>query len=567
MKLEEAATILGVSLDDITLDGLKQTYKKLAVTCDPEKSKDTSSKNKYMQISEAYQKLNSIMEGTGNYHGDDSHEIAAFMRMFMDMVGISESDSIPAAMTFGMMFGGSGQNTNDEWSTDDDDDDDDEDDEDEYDDEDDEYIPDEYFNEYAAAANQQQANKSTAVDTSRDPHAKKYSNTNLKDKVSKSGKQRAESNQTAMNVVPVNHSKEATVEAAGEDGNNEEGEEAIGLELSGQDEEKRLKLAKKRAEKRKKQKEKKAAASIGTSEAAGGTHPNEEGVDGVEDKGSLTAATARQRLIDFLSKGPSTATSSSSSTIASSATCTPGEGDASGVSERTSEELQTLIKLNAEEIIEDLGNAVINGQLGRVNQILSYDFADELPNKDVADELISLLKNMLPSCLLVHQCVTGRSDVPPTAASGDAKSASGSSSGTKVAGDSNNSSSGSNTTATTAIAGNVTSVADGMGSTTSNLALNTALQTTIAARKLEVARYLLNYRTPSFDLSAVDKSGLSALHYAIAAGDLKVAQLIIRACTAEGAAGGTSSSSSSSGQIFLFCSRGSWIGNCSRVVV
>lgn len=36
------------------------------------------------------------MEGTDGYRGDDSHEIAAFMRMFMDMVGISESDSIPA---------------------------------------------------------------------------------------------------------------------------------------------------------------------------------------------------------------------------------------------------------------------------------------------------------------------------------------------------------------------------------------------------------------------------------------------------------------------------------------
>ena len=37
MKLEEAAAILGVSLEDITLDGLKQTYKKLAVALDPEK--------------------------------------------------------------------------------------------------------------------------------------------------------------------------------------------------------------------------------------------------------------------------------------------------------------------------------------------------------------------------------------------------------------------------------------------------------------------------------------------------------------------------------------------------
>merc|ERR1719223_2201231 len=52
---------------------------------------------------EAYEKLNSVIEG-GDGRGDDSQEIAAFMRMFMDMLGISENDSIPAAMTFGMMF-------------------------------------------------------------------------------------------------------------------------------------------------------------------------------------------------------------------------------------------------------------------------------------------------------------------------------------------------------------------------------------------------------------------------------------------------------------------------------
>ena len=37
MKLEEAAAILGVSLDDITVDSLKQTYKKLALAWDPSK--------------------------------------------------------------------------------------------------------------------------------------------------------------------------------------------------------------------------------------------------------------------------------------------------------------------------------------------------------------------------------------------------------------------------------------------------------------------------------------------------------------------------------------------------
>jgi hypothetical protein len=57
---------------------------------------DQNSKAKYQQISEAYQKISSVMEGREPFKGDDSHEVAAFMRMFMDMVGISESDSIPA---------------------------------------------------------------------------------------------------------------------------------------------------------------------------------------------------------------------------------------------------------------------------------------------------------------------------------------------------------------------------------------------------------------------------------------------------------------------------------------
>ena len=57
--------------------------------------KDQNSKEKYLKISEAYEKLNSVMEASDS-RADDSHEIAAFMRMFMDMVGISENDSIPA---------------------------------------------------------------------------------------------------------------------------------------------------------------------------------------------------------------------------------------------------------------------------------------------------------------------------------------------------------------------------------------------------------------------------------------------------------------------------------------
>jgi hypothetical protein len=33
-------------------------------------------------------------ENNQNYQ-DDQHEIAAFMRMFMDMVGVSDSESMP----------------------------------------------------------------------------------------------------------------------------------------------------------------------------------------------------------------------------------------------------------------------------------------------------------------------------------------------------------------------------------------------------------------------------------------------------------------------------------------
>ncbi len=37
MKLAEAAHILGISLEDVTIDSLNKTYKKLVMTWDPEK--------------------------------------------------------------------------------------------------------------------------------------------------------------------------------------------------------------------------------------------------------------------------------------------------------------------------------------------------------------------------------------------------------------------------------------------------------------------------------------------------------------------------------------------------
>ncbi len=62
--------------------------------------KDPLAKQKYIQITEAYKKLNSVMEGKDSFRGEDQHEIAAFMRMFMDMVGMSESDSLPTGKLY-----------------------------------------------------------------------------------------------------------------------------------------------------------------------------------------------------------------------------------------------------------------------------------------------------------------------------------------------------------------------------------------------------------------------------------------------------------------------------------
>ena len=55
--------------------------------------------------------------------------------------------------------------------------------------------------------------------------------------------------------------------------------------------------------------------------------------------------------------------------------------------------------------------------------------------------------------------------------------------------------------------------------------------TALAARRLEVAKYLLNFSRPAFELGTNNKAGLSVLHHAIINGDLKLAQLIIRTFT------------------------------------
>ena len=51
----------------------------------------------------------------------------------------------------------------------------------------------------------------------------------------------------------------------------------------------------------------------------------------------------------------------------------------------------------------------------------------------------------------------------------------------------------------------------------------------LAARRLEVCKYLLNYSNPPFDLSLQDEEGLSVLHSAIFSGDLKIAHAVIKA--------------------------------------
>jgi DnaJ-class molecular chaperone len=107
MKLEEAASILGVSVDT-PVDILKSKYRQLALDWHPDKCKKTNAKETFQQISIAYTKLISAhsvgghrqdgvdeFDGSNINSGDESHEMAAFMRMFMDLVGIFNESSEP----------------------------------------------------------------------------------------------------------------------------------------------------------------------------------------------------------------------------------------------------------------------------------------------------------------------------------------------------------------------------------------------------------------------------------------------------------------------------------------
>lgn len=177
-------------------------------------------------------------------------------------------------MTFGMMFG-SNQNIVEEWSTDDDGDgeydDDDDDEDDDCDDEDDdceddeEYLPDEYFDEYAAVGSaafpvhlpmpahpNPYANSSVDArvaaqtkmlggEVAWEPQVKQYSNMNLKDQLN-------------MQRQQIQHGDLADDDS--DPGGGEAGDNNNGEELTEAEKERKQKLAKKRAEKRRKQKEK-----------------------------------------------------------------------------------------------------------------------------------------------------------------------------------------------------------------------------------------------------------------------------------------------------------------------
>lgn len=390
-------------------------------------------------------------------------------------------------MTFGMMFGAN-QSTVDEWSTDDDGDGDYEDDDcDDCDDDDcdeeDEYIPDEYFDEYPAmasamggagplpmqmpippnmhphpashhmgsihAAIRGKLNQpsSSATAASWEPQVKQYSNMNLKDQL----------NQQRMQM-----------QQGEPDDNSDAGDQEQGEETEA-DRERKLKLAKKRAEKRKKQKEKDKKKTKETASNSSATNDDTLNTRDFVDCDQLDP----EHLNKYVLAG-----------FGCCLFCSLGL-----LSSLCKWFYFRLIRLHTDHIITELMHSVTNGQLGKVNQILSYDFAEEVPEA-VGKEMIALLKKELPTTPVLHHCITNLSRVNAAAAA-----------------------------------------APGAGGDASTAAYNTAMFTALAARRLEVARYLLNFTQPVFELGTVDAAGLSVLHQAIASGDLKIAQLVLRSIT------------------------------------
>lgn len=63
-------------------------------------AKDPHAKHKYSQITEAYKKLSSVMEGKDGFRTDDQHDVAAFMKIFMDMMGMTSESDLPQSKDY-----------------------------------------------------------------------------------------------------------------------------------------------------------------------------------------------------------------------------------------------------------------------------------------------------------------------------------------------------------------------------------------------------------------------------------------------------------------------------------
>ena len=211
----------------------------------------------------------------------------------------------PAAMTFGMMFG-SRQESLDEWSTDDDEEDDEyndcDDDDDEYDDDDEDDEDDESFDLPLAAA---------AVESSSsypwEPQAKQYSNMNLKDQVSM---EKLQGDTMILKEVSCPHG-DGDGRSNGV-GLNDAGD-TTDVGLNDAEKEKKMKLAKKRADKRRKQKERRLKeqtyppppppplGSLGTSAAAAAAPINYHTGKGSSSSYSYSSSSSSSSVYDPLS--------------------------------------------------------------------------------------------------------------------------------------------------------------------------------------------------------------------------------------------------------------------------
>eukprot|EP01040_Poterioochromonas_malhamensis_P005833 gene5834-6273_t len=344
MKLAEAADILGISLEEVTVDSLKQTYKKLMTSWDNEKIKDSSMKFRFLQINEAYQKLHSVMESKEEPK-DDQHELANFMRMVMDIVGISDGGNLPsAAMTFGMMFGGHRHN-GDEWSTDDemDREDNDEDDEDQEEEEDGD-------DDYDQRSEENDIWPSLVDHADQwEPPAKQYSNMNLKDQVCKARK-----------------------------------ESELKSELSAMAEnERRMKLAKKRAEKRKKQKEQKK----------------------LKEQGGQLPSSLSPSTFPFTSSHHSQSSSTSQSkTTTKSPEVIQFENMLAMAT--SAESIERIVNRQKDQHRHLLLDSIQRGDADTVQRILQFNTMHENIPQSILESVFASWKKEFPSYCLFHRCIT-----------------------------------------------------------------------------------------------------------------------------------------------------------------